>query len=76
MATAGSGDVLAGVLAGLCGYHKADAFTVASGAYLAGVAGELAEEKRGAISMLASDTVNEIANAISILTKSQKYLKK
>lgn len=76
MATAGSGDVLAGVLAGLCGYHKADAFTVASGAYLAGVAGELAEEKRGAISMLASDTVNEIANAMSILTKSQKYLKK
>ena len=76
MATAGSGDVLAGVLAGLCGYHKADAFTVASGAYLAGVAGELAEEKRGAISMLASDTVNEIANAVCILTKSQKYLKK
>ena len=76
MATAGSGDVLAGVLAGVCGYLAPNALTVASGAYLAGLSGELAEEKQGTICMIASDTAQEIANAMRILTKSQKYLKK
>ena len=76
MATAGSGDVLAGVLAGLCGYLAPCALTVASGAYLTGMAGELAEEKQGTVSMLASDTAHEIANAMRILTNSHKYLKK
>ena len=68
MATAGSGDVLSGILAGLCGYLPPDAFTVAAGAYLAGVAGELAEEKTNAVSMIASDTARELANAIRILS--------
>lgn len=68
MATAGSGDVLSGILAGLCGYLPPDAFTVAAGAYLAGVAGELAEQKTNAVSMIASDTARELANAIRILS--------
>ena len=76
MATAGSGDVLAGVLAGLCGYLIPNALTVASGAYLAGIAGELAQEKSGAVSMLASDTVGELANAVLFLANSQKNPKK
>ena len=76
MATAGSGDVLSGVLAGLCGYLTPDALTVVSGAYLAGMAGELAEQKGSAISMVASDTAHELANAVRILSHSQKYLKK
>ena len=76
MATAGSGDVLAGVLAGICGYCEANAFTAATGAYLAGIAGELAQAKQGSVSMIASDTVCELANAIRFLTDSQKYLKK
>ena len=67
MATAGSGDVLSGILAGLCGYLPPNALTIAAGAYLAGVAGELAEEKNGAISMIASDTIGEIANAVRVL---------
>ncbi len=67
MATAGSGDVLAGLLAGMCGYLAPDALTVASSAYLAGMAGERAEEKHGAISMVASNTVREIANALALL---------
>ena len=69
MATAGSGDVLSGILAGLCGYLEANAQTVASGAYLAGMAGEMAEGKHGAISMVASNTAKEIANALSVLQK-------
>ena len=76
MATAGSGDVLAGILAGLCGYSPASPLTVAAGAFLAGLSGELAQQKVGAISMLASDTVGEIANAIQILSNSSKSLKK
>ena len=76
MATAGSGDVLSGILAGLCGYLNPDALTVAAGAYFAGIAGEMAEQKQGAVSMLASDTVREIANAFCILSDFQKYLKK
>ena len=76
MATAGSGDVLVGILAGLCGYLTPNALTVASGACLAGMAGELAEKKKGAVSMVASDTVNELANAVLFLANSQKNLKK
>lgn len=76
MATAGSGDVLSGILVGLCGYLKPEALTVAAGAFLAGVAGELAEQKQGTVSMVASDTVNEIANAVRICSNSHKYVKK
>ena len=67
MATAGSGDVLSGILAGLLGYAPANALTVACGAYLAGVAGELAEAASNAISMMASDTVRALPRAISMM---------
>ena len=63
MATAGSGDVLSGVLAGLTGYNRGTAKTVACGAYLAGLAGELAQEAAGEIGMIASDTVRHLAKA-------------
>lgn len=64
MGTAGSGDVLSGILAGLLGYASANAKTVACGAYIAGRAGELAEQSVNPISMVASDTVAHIAHAI------------
>ena len=64
MATAGSGDVLSGILVGLLGYNEATIKTVAAGAYLAGIAGELAQEKYTDISMKASDTVQMIPEAI------------
>lgn len=64
MATAGSGDVLSGVLAGLAGYNRGSAKMVACGAYLAGLAGELAEEEVGAVGMIASDTVRHLAKAV------------
>ena len=65
MATAGSGDVLSGILAGLLGYAPCDALTIACGAYIAGLAGELAERDLNPISMTASDTVAHIGQAIS-----------
>ena len=67
MATAGSGDVLSGVLAGLLGASEPTAKTVACGAYLTGLAGELAERDVNAVSMLASDTVAHLPMAVSML---------
>ncbi len=69
MATAGSGDVLSGVLAGLLGFCSPCALTVACGAYIAGYAGELAERDVNSISMIASDTVSHIAEAIGHMMK-------
>jgi len=69
MATAGSGDVLSGVLAGMLGYLPPTALTVAAGAYLAGLAGELAEKESNPFSMVASDTARAIPRAFSKILK-------
>ena len=84
MATAGSGDVLSGILAAVCGYipgmeagpapageevQKADLLlAAAAGAYINGRAGELAQKKYGSISMIAGDTVACIADAVMELS--------
>ena len=69
MATAGSGDVLSGILAGLLGYSPVNPLTAACGAYLAGLAGELAEAEKNPISMTASDTVGKIPEAVLRILK-------
>ena len=67
MATAGSGDVLSGILVGILGYNEPNILTVSAGAYLAGTAGEIAQEKYTDISMKASDTIECIPEAIKII---------
>ena len=65
MATAGSGDVLSGVIAALCGYNKKDLLrAVAAAAYICGAAGEKAQLKIGATAMVASDTARHIAESV------------
>ena len=64
MATAGSGDVLSGILIGLLGYKAPDIKTVAFAAYINGLAGELAEKQKGSVSMLARDTASWLAKAV------------
>ena len=69
MATAGSGDVLSGILVGLLGYNEPNIKTVVAGATLAGIAGELAQEKYTDISMKAADTIEMIPYAIKYIRK-------
>ena len=71
MATAGSGDVLSGVLAGLLGWVPCTPRSVACGAYLAGLAGELAQAEKGDISMVASDTAAKLPEAIRLTQEIQ-----
>jgi len=74
MATAGSGDVLSGILAAVASYiignddtktKKDVCLATAVAAYINGAAGEMAEEKFGSISMVASDTVGVIPEVLS-----------
>ena len=60
MATAGSGDVLAGITAGLMalGIHSEDAAPMA--AFFHGMCGDFALEKKGGASMMASDILEGI----------------
>lgn len=69
MATSGSGDVLSGILAGMLGYFECKLLTVSAGVILNGIAGELAEEKNTDISMIASDTVSSISDAIKSIRR-------
>lgn len=64
MATAGSGDVLSGILCGIGGFMTLDIMSVSLAAFIAGRAGELAQEEINAVSMTSSDTVRNIGKAI------------
>ena len=65
MATAGSGDVLSGVLAAVLGYSKASLPKAAAAAsYLCGLAGERAENETGPTAMTAGDTVRHLPQAV------------
>lgn len=71
MATAGSGDVLSGILSALLAWSPLDPLlTVAAGAYIAGLAGEIAETRVGSVSMIASDTVAALPEAVRQLIES------
>ena len=56
---------LSGVLAAVCASNKDKALlSTAAAAFTAGLAGELAQEETGAVSMIASDTVRYLPQAI------------
>lgn len=64
MATAGSGDVLAGMISGLLAQGVSTCNASKLGVYLHGCAGDLAAEEKTEYSMLASDIVSSIGKAI------------
>ena len=69
MATAGSGDVLSGIIAGLMaqGYEVYDAACL--GAYIHGLSGDIASEALGEHSVIASDILEHIGKAGKIVFK-------
>ncbi len=70
LATAGTGDVLTGLLTALLaqGLAPYDAARVA--AYVHGLAGELAEAAHGALGVVASDVVEQLPRALTVLRSS------
>lgn len=60
MATAGSGDVLGGMIAGLLAQGESPRMAAMSGCYLHGMAGDVAAAKKGMHSMLAGDILEAI----------------
>lgn len=68
MATAGSGDVLTGIITGLLarGYSRQEATLM--GVYLHGLAGDLAAEEMGQECMVASDIIACLPKAFRKLT--------
>lgn len=74
MATAGSGDVLSGILAGLLGYNAPTPETVACGAYIAGLAGELAQTETNPVSQTAGDTAGKIPESVTAIMRASGTL--
>ena len=67
LAKAGSGDVLAGIIAGLLAQKMNNFDAAVLGVYLHGLAGDFAKEDLTAYSVLATDTVRYIPYAIKFL---------
>lgn len=68
MATGGSGDVLAGIMAGLLAQKcngKSDTFELAAlGVYLHGLAGDIAAKELGEYSLMASDIIDALPKTL------------
>ena len=64
MATAGSGDVLTGILGALLSYDLSGFEAACLGSYIHGAAGNIAAGRHGKLSMTASDIVDELEDIL------------
>lgn len=70
MATAGSGDVLTGILLGLYAQNEHTSQAILTGVFLHGLAGDLAVRHFGEESLIAGDLINHLAEAfIAVKTR-------
>lgn len=69
MSTAGSGDVLAGIIASLIGQGNSSADAAVNGVFVHGKAGDISADKNGMHSMIASDLIKNLPNAITSIVK-------
>jgi ADP-dependent NAD(P)H-hydrate dehydratase len=63
MATAGSGDVLTGVITALAGQGLCDFDAAVLGVYIHGLAGDIAVENFGRVSLMTTDIIRALADA-------------
>lgn len=71
MATAGSGDVLSGIMAALCVNAEDLVLAAAAGAYINGAAGELAQSRRSDVTMTSADTAACVAEVIEEIIRNR-----
>jgi NAD(P)H-hydrate epimerase len=67
MATAGSGDVLTGIILGLLAQGYSSEVAAVLGVYLHGAAGDSASELRSEEAMVAGDIIDDLGNAFNLL---------
>ncbi|MFH1882605.1 MAG: NAD(P)H-hydrate dehydratase [Planctomycetota bacterium] len=65
MATAGSGDVLTGVITALAGQGLSNFDAAVLGVYIHGLAGDIAAEKVGQVSLMTTDIIQALSDAFT-----------
>lgn len=73
MATAGTGDVLTGIIASLAGQGLSMTDAAVAGVYIHGTAGDNAAEKKGMHGLIARDIVEELPGVIKYLFEEEFY---
>lgn len=71
MATAGTGDVLTGIIAGLAAQKMRPSSAAALGVYLHGLAGDIAAVRLGQHALIATDLISTLADAFLSLQKTE-----
>ena len=74
MATGGTGDVLTGVVAGLLAQGLPPFDAARLGAYIHGLAGDIAAKAVGEISLIATDILDALPQAFMAITKKRKMV--
>jgi NAD(P)H-hydrate epimerase len=69
LATAGTGDILTGVIAGLMAQGMPPENAAVAGVYIHGLAGSIAEKQEGTYGVIADDVANAVGQAIKRIMK-------